>query len=899
MRLPLPLVLLLLLPPCALSSGMAKRSYSTHDYYVLEHRPLGHASLDECVSRLGLEVIEQVGELDNHWLVRRRKAARDVSARTTADPVVELLQSLRQQVQRGSTHARSEDLAVAWRVSSSIKYLEPQAPRQRVKRAPPPVRPGDGDVKSNAREVASRLGIQDPTFTKQWHLVNDENPEHMMNVSGLWEEGITGSGVISALVDDGLDYNSDDLAANFFAEGSYDFNDHEDLPTPKLFDDHHGTRCAGQIGAVKNDVCGVGIAYDSKVAGIRILSGPISDVDEAASLNYGYHNTSIYSCSWGPADDGRSMEAPGYLIEKAVLNGIQNGRGGKGSVYVFASGNGAQHDDQCNFDGYTNSIYSITVAAVDFKGLHPYYSEACAANMVVAYSSGSGNNIVTTDVGKNKCATTHGGTSAAAPNAVGVFALALSVRPELTWRDLQHLCVKTAEMINPEDPDWETTAAGRPFSYKYGFGRLDGYSYVKAAQAWEPIKPQAWLEIQPVQIENGTMDILGTMSGGAPITTDGVKNIITITQDMLAQNNLEKLEHITIRVWISHTRRGDVEVELVSPNGIKSVLAARRRYDATNTGFPGWRFMTVKHWDENPVGDWTIRVNDQGSEGEFGNFLGWTMTLWGSTIDASKAKLYEVPVVENLLPPPHEDAVTTTTTPVVATATTKSYAKPTSHLPTDHGSVEGEATKPAFTNKPGGATPTAQDDAAEATETIPSESITPTPDEGWFPDMDNLVSNQKWFFGAVGAVAVFGLSAGIFFWRRAVNRRRRAQYSTLSMGDDVPMSSVARDRGVSGQGTKELYDAFGEVSDDDDVDEETGLTGGRPQDRSPGGLGFHSGFLDDDDPQSARATQTSYRDEPEDNDRLRSHSTSSSRVESPSSSGTGDGSWEHASQQLR
>lgn len=845
------------------------------------------------MNNLGLEVVEQVGELRDHWLVRRRK--QDWYVRTEGDPV-ELLRRMRERAGTGSVHARSETVHVADRISSSVKYLEPQIPRQRAKRAPPPVRPGDGDgeVKSTAREVASRLGIRDPTFTKQWHLVNDEFPEHMMNVSGLWEEGITGAGVISALVDDGLDYNSDDLAANFFAEGSYDFNDHEGLPTPKLFDDHHGTRCAGQIGAVKNDVCGVGIAYDSKVAGIRILSGPISDVDEAASLNYGYHNTSIYSCSWGPSDDGRSMEAPGYLIEKAVVNGIQNGRGGKGSIFVFASGNGAVHDDQCNFDGYTNSIYSITVAAVDYKGLHPYYSEACAANMVVAYSSGSGNSIVTTDVGKNKCATTHGGTSAAAPNAVGVFALALSVRPDLSWRDMQHLCVRTAEMINPEDPDWEITAAGRPFSYKYGFGRLDGYKYVKAAQDWEPVKPQAWLDVQPIQIANGTMDILGTMSGGAPITTEGVRSTFTITQEMLAENNFEGLEHITVKVWISHTRRGDVEVELVSPNGVKSVLAAKRRYDNAITGFPGWRFMTVKHWDEKPVGEWTIRVNDQGSEGESGNFLGWSMTLWGSTIDASKAKQYEVPFLASLLPAPHEDVVTTTTILPLTTAT-KSYPKPTSHLPTDHGSVEGEATKAAFSNKPIATTPTVQD-VVEPTESIPTESITPTADEGWFPDMENLVSNQKWFFGAVGAVVVFGLSAGIFFWRRAVNRRRRAQYSTLARGDDVPMSSIGAGGGrVTGQGTKELYDAFGEVSDDeDDVDEHTGLTAGRPEDRSPGGLGFHSGFLDDDDPESARATHTSYRDEPEDPDHLRSGSSQPSRTGSPGSSGTG--SWEHASQ---
>jgi kexin len=167
-------------------------------------------------------------------------------------------------------------------------------------------------------------------------------------------------------------------------------------------------------------------------------------VDEAAALNYGFQNVSIYSCSWGPPDNGQSMEGPNYLIKKALVNGVNNGRGGKGSVFVFASGNGAAHGDQCNFDGYTNSIYSVTVSAVDHKGLHPYYSEPCAANMVVAYSSGSGRHIVsflvlfllaaqkgsqvTTDKGKNACSTTHGGTSAAAPNAVGVFALALNAR---------------------------------------------------------------------------------------------------------------------------------------------------------------------------------------------------------------------------------------------------------------------------------------------------------------------------------------------------------------------------------------------------------------------------------------------------------------------------------------
>ena len=57
-----------------------------------------------------------------------------------------------------------------------------------------------------------------------------------------------------------------------------------------------------------------------------------------------------------------------------------------------------------------------------------------------------------------------------------------------------------------------------------------------------------------------------------PIGPDGRKDSIEITTAMLLDNNLQTLEHIDIRVWINHPRRGDVMVEPISPNGIKSVL---------------------------------------------------------------------------------------------------------------------------------------------------------------------------------------------------------------------------------------------------------------------------------------------------------------------------------------
>jgi kexin len=221
---------------------------------------------------------------------------------------------------------------------------------------------------------------------------------------------------------------------------------------------------------------------------------------------------------------------------------------------------------------------------------------------------------VTTDRGKNKCTSHHGGTSAAAPNVAGVFVLAVQARsvycrwynaliliepmyrPDLTWRDIQYLSIETAKMINPDDPDWEQTATGRLYSYKYGYGVIDAYAFVTAAQKWSLVKPQAWFDTDAVQLEGGAMDVGKNFTGGQTIGRGGVTNHISVTQKMMLDNNFETLEHVTIQVWIDHKRRGDVEVELVSPNGIKSVLGKRRPGDVSKSGYPGWVFMSIKHW---------------------------------------------------------------------------------------------------------------------------------------------------------------------------------------------------------------------------------------------------------------------------------------------------------------
>ena len=87
---------------------------------------------------------------------------------------------------------------------------------------------------------------------------------------------------------------------------------------------------------------------------------------------------------------------------------------------------------------------------------------------------------------------THGGTSAAAPLASGIYSLILSANPNLTWRDVQYISVLSATPINEEDGNYQTTALNRKYSHKYGYGKTDAYKMVHFAKTWVNVKPQAW-----------------------------------------------------------------------------------------------------------------------------------------------------------------------------------------------------------------------------------------------------------------------------------------------------------------------------------------------------------------------------------------------------------------------
>ena len=57
--------------------------------------------------------------------------------------------------------------------------------------------------------------------------------------------------------------------------------------------------------------------------GVRMLDGDVTDAVEASSLSLNPQHIDLYSSSWGPDDDGRTVDGPATLAKKAFADGVQ------------------------------------------------------------------------------------------------------------------------------------------------------------------------------------------------------------------------------------------------------------------------------------------------------------------------------------------------------------------------------------------------------------------------------------------------------------------------------------------------------------------------------------------------------------------------------------------------
>lgn len=489
-----------------------------------------------------------------------------------------------------------------------------------------------------ARQHVRRFVPNDPLFSYdagnpgyQWHLRNTGQNSGTAGIDAnvvtawdLWK----GAGVRIGIVDDGLEVAHPDLAANVDAAIDYDFNDLDSDPSPGA-GDFHGTACAGVAGARgNNSLGGTGAAPEATLVGMRLIAGPITDADEADAYSHEKGLIAIKSNSWGPFDGGFGEGGPGPLGKAALLDAVTTGRGGKGTVFLWAAGNGNQSGDDSNYDGWAASPYAIAVSAITDVGRQAYYSEPGANILVTAPSNGGTQSVTTTDVagssgynagGGSDYASgdftrTFGGTSSATPLVAGVVALMLEANPALGYRDVQEILVRTAKKVDDDGGGWVTNGAGFHFNVKYGAGLVDASAATTMATTWTNLAP---LETRSLSATALALEI-----------PDGNFAGVTHTFSVPEVDSL-RVEHVTVHINATHQYRGNVEWSLISPSGVSSRLARARVNDSSAN--LDWTFMTTHFRGERSQGDWKVRAVDA-TVGDVGTLDAATITFHGTPV---------------------------------------------------------------------------------------------------------------------------------------------------------------------------------------------------------------------------------------------------------------------------
>lgn len=298
-----------------------------------------------------------------------------------------------------------------------------------------------------------------------------------MDANALEAWGVTtgSSNITVAVIDDGVE-SHEDLSTPI--AGYTPANNGNGTPTSS---GAHGVSCAGIIAAKHNGIGVQGVAPGVNLITANIFFGGETTSDLANTFAWAKNNgADVISNSWGypsctfVADD----------LTSAIADAKNNGRGGKGCVIVFASGNG--YKTCVDYPAYLSTV--IAVGAFTNQGVKSEYSNAGSALDIAAPSNAVGGQVGagvrTTDrmggSGYNSTNYTNsfGGTSAACPVVAGVAALVLSANENLTATEVENILYSTATDMG---------AAGRDDSY--GHGRVNAFGAVEAAGGTPPPPP--------------------------------------------------------------------------------------------------------------------------------------------------------------------------------------------------------------------------------------------------------------------------------------------------------------------------------------------------------------------------------------------------------------------------
>ena len=520
-----------------------------------------------------------------------------------------------------------------------------------------PVAPGPlaglqsgADLRALGVEVDEQIGRRlrlhgtvpsDPLVPQQWHLVNTGSGQVAGGVAGsdihiapYWTTGspLGGAGLNIAVVDDGIEAGHEDFVGAINSAVDFDYLSNDTNPEHVTNDLGHGTVVGGLIGARRNSVGGVGVAYASTLVPLRLIptnSGTfITDAQVAGALGHRSASTSsviaVSNNSWGPELDGTGTEAIGLTIDTALQSGVIHGRSGRGTVYVFSAGNG-NGLDRMDYNEFANDRRVIAVGALGPDGNPASYSEHGLAVLVAAPGGGDDISAMVSCDRSDAGSPTRGfeagnytsvtpasapavanGTSFSAPLVSGTAALLIEANPQLSWRDVPWLLALTARPIGTTT----LNAAGLRFNDSSGAGLIDVSTAVVAAATWVPLPP----------VESYS----ASASGG--IIPDNSAAGLTASFDLSAVPSDFVVERAVLTINATHATRGQLSFRLVSPGGT-TVLVEGRSTDA-NDNYSNLSCTSVWTMGEGGQGNWSLTALDQTS-GDTGNLGTSTLTLYG------------------------------------------------------------------------------------------------------------------------------------------------------------------------------------------------------------------------------------------------------------------------------
>jgi subtilisin family serine protease len=314
------------------------------------------------------------------------------------------------------------------------------------------------------------LEPNDPGFPGLWGLHNTGQTGGTLDADidapEAWDIA-TGTGeVVAGVIDTGVDYNHEDLAANMWTNDAelygtvgvdddgngyiddvygWDFYNDDNDP---FDDDGHGTHCSGTIGAMANNSTGVvGVNWNVQIMALKFLNegggGLTDDAVEAVLYatwmrNHGV-NIVLTSNSWG-----------GGGFSQALKDAIQ-ASGDAGMLFIAAAGNGRTDTDA---NPHYPSSYDldniISVAATDHNDDRAPASNWGATSVDLG---APGVSILSTTPGNTY--SVYSGTSMATPHVAGVAALAWSIAGSVDYgmiRDAIFVGVDPVAALDPLGP---------------------------------------------------------------------------------------------------------------------------------------------------------------------------------------------------------------------------------------------------------------------------------------------------------------------------------------------------------------------------------------------------------------------------------------------------------------